>query len=150
MTLTDRDEAIMAVLQGVPVNVVADELQVSESTIYRWMREGGHSSQVKKMERRKITNLYIERPEMNVHDICDKFGISTATLYRMLHERNIPLRKPTRAKNPDMDDLVVDMYESGNTLLEIRQATGKGYGTIYEILEDRNVRLRLYSTRRGE
>lgn len=150
MSLTDKDEAIMAVLQGVPVEVVADELNVSAETVYRWMREGGHTTQARKIQEREIADVYVNEPDKTVFDIADQFEISVANLYHILHRQNTPLRRPTRAKNPEVDELVVSMYRKGAPLKDIRRATGKGYGTIYEILEDYEVRLRQYSTRRGE
>lgn len=143
---SDRDEAIVAVLQGVSVDVVAEELGVSTDTVYRWMRDGGYSTQAKKLRDREIVNVYVDS-DTRVHDICDQFGISIATLYGILHKHKTPMRKPTTTEE-DMD-AVVEMYEAGHTLKRIRLDTGKSYSTIYEILEQRNIRTRYYSRRRG-
>jgi transposase-like protein len=144
---SDRDEAIYAVLQGVPVEAVAKELGVSEPTVYRWMREGGHSKQVRNLRDRKVIHDY-EHSDKGVHAICGDHDISIATLYRILHDNNVELRKPTRTEEDD--DLVVELYKDGETVINIRRITERSFTTIYTILEERGVRLRNYSRRRGE
>lgn len=142
-----REEAIMAVLQGVPVDTMAAELDVGKATIYRWLREGGHSKQARRIRHQEIIDDYLDESNQ-VHDILEKYGMSTQTLYSILHDRNIPLRRAGR--NEDRDQLAVDLYEAGVTMREIRAATGYANETLYDIYKERNIRLRRYSVRRGE
>lgn len=144
--MDNREEAIFAVLQGVPVEVIAKELDVSENTVYRWLREGGHTKQVRSLRDKAIIDDYLSGER--VHDIVSKHDICVATLYVILHSNKVELRAPNR--DVATDEEIVHMYKSGMPVIAIRKESGRSFGTIYSILEDHNVRLRQYSQRRGE
>lgn len=144
--MDDREEAIMSALQGVPIPTIAKELGVSESTIYRWMREGGHTAQAIKIRHRRAIDAYLEGEK--VYDILDRFSMSTQTLYSLLKQYDVPYRHGTITD--DEKQLIIDMYKAGAPLARIRKETGRALQSIYDTLEEHNVRLRQYSVKRGE
>lgn len=144
--MDNREEAIFAVLQGVPIPVMAKELGVTEATIYRWMKEGGHSKQIRDMRNREVIDDYVSS-DLRIEEILDKHDIGNATLYKIIHDNNVPMRKPTR--DEDRDAKVIEMYKAGVTVAGIVKAMSMSYNTLYDILEDHDIRTRRYSIRRG-
>lgn len=142
-----KEEAIQAVLQGVDPEVMANELGVSTSTIYRWLEEGGHKAQARKIRHREIAEMY-NNTDMTVRELCDHFGISTTALYNAVHVTKTPLRK--ESVDDDDEQTIISMYQAGTKVREIKQVTGRCYETIYSVLEENNIRTRRYSRRRGE
>lgn len=140
-----REEAIQAVIGGVNTEIIAQELGVSRSTIYLWLEEGDYLEQLKEIRNREVADAY--RSDMPVADIFSDFEISQSTLYRILREEDVELRRSL--VDEDEEAIIVLLYTEGYPIQKIEDTTGRSTWSIYNILHKHNVRLRRYSTHQG-
>lgn len=134
---TDRDEAILMALGGMSIDSIAEELQVSSSTIYSWLLNSNISEQLRQHRDKSIVEMYVEGQP--VHTICQQAQVSVGTVYRILHKHSIELRRTVVEHSDDVDELIVAAYMAGETLARVGMMSKRSLTYIYRVLDSRLV-----------
>ena len=74
----------------------------------------------------------------SVYALADEFGINRQTVSALLKERGVRLHRTS----PDEVDTMVELYESGMSLVQVGAEMGFGGATVYRQLVSRGVMLR--------
>jgi len=134
---TDKDEAILMVLGGMSISSIAEELEISPSTVYGWLLNSNISEQLRQHRNESIVAMYEE--EQPVHAICQQAQVSVGTVYRILHQHGIEMRRTIPEHSNDVDELIVAAYRAGETLTRVRMMAKRSLTYIYKVLDSRLV-----------
>lgn len=138
--------------QGVSVDTIADEFGYDKKTVYRLLRskgvlkEKGRYSILDKFSEETLnefTKDYITG--MKMRDMCEKYDISSPSVYAVLSQLGIQPRTLNReyltAKKSQMDQ-AVQFYIDGWELWRIEVETGVSQPSLHKQLHIRGVKLR--------
>lgn len=134
---TDKDEAILMALGGMPIDSIVEELQVSSSTVYSWLLSGNISEQLRQHRDRNIVAMYQEGQPL--HTICQQAQVSMGTVYSTLHKHGVEMRRTVVEHSDDIDKLIVAAYMAGETLARVRMMSKRSLTYIYKVLDTENV-----------
>ena len=134
---TDKDEAILMVLGGMSISSIAEELEISPSTVYGWLLNSNISEQLRQHRDESIVAMYQE--EQPVYAICQQAQVSVGTVYRVLHQHGIEMRRTIPEHSNDVDELIVAAYMAGETLARVRMMVKRSLTYIYKVLDSRLV-----------
>lgn len=140
----ERDIEIVQMHQAKLSNVaIAEEMDVSVSTVKRVLKEAGLKAQPRDagLPIAQIIDEYqTERP---IKAILGQFEISYTKLYMILAENDVPVRRDTQAiaRERQLDEAVA-MYKMGSPLYKIVADTGVSQPTLHAELHKREVPLR--------
>ena len=136
--MDNRDEIRIMLMNGIEADDVAKELGIARPVVYR-VADGILAEQ--RAERNaQIVAAYKECWPIKV--ICEKFEISSATMYVILNKAEVPRRGGPSVRVDGCDDLIVKLYVQGATLKVIREWTGASGDYIYKILKREDISLR--------
>ena len=147
-----REEAKEMSEKGAPVDQIALELDVAQSTIYRWLRETGAEmkDRVKSVldkltpaQRQDITERWLGGS--SAWSLIQEFGLNYNAFYRLMREEGVEYdaKKDERALDrTDRMDTAVKMYEGGEYLWKIKLETGVYQPALHEELHKRGIVLR--------
>ena len=147
-----REEAFEMSEKGAPVDQIALELNVAQSTIYRWLRETGAAKKdrVKSVldklsapERKHITERWLAGD--SALSLIQEFGLNYNAFYRLMREEGVEYdaKKDERALDrADRMDTAIAMYESGEYLWKIKLETEVYQPALHEELHKRGITLR--------
>lgn len=138
MTLSELQklELLEMARAGVKPRVIAKELEVSVPTVYGLMRVHGVLATL--AEERNAGVLEDYKDGMKVFDILKKYGIAQYTLYKILSDAEVPLRRDSSRPRKD-EATIVELYKGKSTLTQIRKVTGRSVAYIYDVLDRHDV-----------
>ena len=84
----------------------------------------------------EVLNMYYDRHNYKISDICDATGISTAGIYRILQKHSV---EPGRRKADTHYETIYHYYDSGFAAKKIAELTGYSLRQVYNIIEKRRV-----------
>lgn len=131
---------VLANTPGISETVIAKELGLSAREVHRLISQ--YAPQVLHALRQQRLQAAIQDYEdgLPIHAILSRNSISQGTLYKLLHERNIPLR--SEAMSLATDSQVIQLYRAHKTLYEIKARTHRSTQYIYDTLRKHNIPLR--------
>jgi len=136
-------EIINMHLAGLDPRAIAAEMDVSEGTVRKVIKESGVEAQAREsgLPTVAITEKYTS--DVQVSEILREFGITYTQLYRILAEENVPIRKVANAdaRARQLDEAVA-LYEQGVPIHQIVSDTGINQPTLHAELHKREVPLR--------
>ena len=138
--LTDRQvgEIIKMYESGETVYKIAEELGVSTSSIFKWLKAmgvRGRRHRLSDEEKERIVVLYKEGA--TYRQIEERFGISSGRIAGII----APFRKGRKNHHlteSEIDD-IVRLYESGQSVFRIAEELGVSEYTVYRHLKTRHV-----------
>lgn len=146
------EEALEMSNKGVPIDQIALELDVAQSTIYRWLRESGAAKKdrvksvldkLSESERKDITERWLAGS--SALSLIQEFGLNYNAFYRLMREEGVEYdaKKDERAQDrTDRMNTAVTMYENGEYLWKIKLETGVYQPALHEELHKRDIVLR--------
>lgn len=134
----ELEELIQMAKADVKPSIIADELDVHVSTVYRIIAQEGIRENKQDAEATEIIERYQSGERVQV--LANTMGISTYKLYDVLHAHGIELRRQqTLEVDEDEADLIVQLYQEGRSLSTIRKETGRSTTFIYKTLDERGI-----------
>jgi transposase len=155
----DKEQLRQAILEmnqaGAPPTEIAEELEVSVSTIYRILNQLGATSQRGKKsvldelsneDRQTIIQRYIADDPLI--DIINEYGLNYNALYRLLREEGVPLKEikveSKRAVSERMEH-AIKLYIKGVPIWKIEAETGVRQPQLHSELHRQGITLRRQS-----
>lgn len=91
---------------------------------------------------KQIIDLYINHPELSSQDIANKFGISTATISRIVRIHNIPRRHGNSGvKLSTQDEMdIINAYLNSTPKIALQKQYGISWDRLQTILKKNNVK----------
>lgn len=144
-------EAVKMYEAGQSVKQIAEELDRVPSTVYAWLQDAGV---VLKKDRPNISSLLDEAlvnqvvqdyvRGVSVAKIIRTSGLSQNTIYKILDEKEVPLRhaEDFRKVVDKRLELAVQMYKEGAKLVKIEVETGVQSTQLYKALYKEGIPLR--------
>jgi len=134
--MDDRQEAVTMYIAGInPVDIAA-ELGTTLARIHNWIINTDVIATLRKQRNEAIVEAYTDKA-MSIGEMCNEFGVSQGTIYRVLHKAGVGMRRVRKgsAQAEELDKVVVRMYTDGSTINSIRSATGYSLNRIYEVID---------------
>ena len=119
--MNKKQLAVMMFVEDIPVNEIAEELEVSVPTIYAWLEAKDIGASVRKQKYDEAVRLYAET-DTPVTVICSTLKLSPPTLYTHVHERKVPLRSSGKHIKPETIEDIIELYKDGapiNTIIAL-------------------------------
>ena len=140
---TSKQEIIQAVVGGVEVRTLAEEYEIPEPTIYKWLEDSDIIDTIRQQREAAVAAAYSNTDEYpTIHDVCSAFDISIATMYRIVHKLNVPKRRPVDDGAKSSREQIVKLYNAGEKVTDIKALTGRSTQYIYDSLHQAGVELR--------
>jgi len=89
--MEDKAEAATMKEAGMSIDEIAAELSVEPATIYDWLLSQDTIRQARNHRNDCIVEAY--QAGRTIATICDTFGVTQGTVYRILHRKKITLRR---------------------------------------------------------
>jgi len=140
----DRNKEILLMNEaGLTPEAIADEMGLSPAAIRSIVKKSGLKTQPRKAgySVQDVIRDYEEGKALQ--SISAEYGISISTIYQVLSENDVPIRKIKFANTRQRQlDEAVAMYEGGAKISVITAETGIHQPTLHTELSRRNVPLR--------
>lgn len=81
--------------------------------------------------------------EFSPHDIATQQGVSVATVYNLVREAGLLTKRKTTTDSIDVKQVIIDYQDTKNSVREVLERYLISYGTLYTILRDNNVPVRV-------
>jgi len=135
--------------QGLPINMIAVELGVTTSTIYRRLNDLG----IRPPGQDRLPLTEAQRKEIAVkrtngisdYELCKEYGIVRSALWRILLSEGVDvmsLQVEEKQANASRMDLAMKLYEDGAPLWKIQEQAGYSASTVMNEVHKRGIRLR--------
>ena len=150
MNIEKETEILEMYDNGVQVNAIAEEMQLSATAIRNVLKKHDRATITKKpiRDEEAIINKYLQQVPMR--DILEEYHLTYSMLYGILAKHQIASRKLTNTNSRQQRlDTAIKMYQDGHTLWQIANETGIAQPTLHAELHKRGVQLRRNFTRAG-
>ena len=141
--MTDKDEVLRMFDSGATVNMIANELEMSETSVRHLLTENGRTLARRRGSKDEdvIVEKYLEG--RSIPEILTEEGISYPTLYAILKRKNIPLRKTERREGSDAATIqALELYKAGVPLWQITRDTGVQQPALHTAVHNAGIPLR--------
>jgi transposase-like protein len=136
----DRQEAVRMYSTGdVSVDQIAEELDVSSSTVYRWLKDAGAMATTTDERDDAIVREYTENFDKSVVQIQVEYGVSSAQLYRILARKGISTPRKQYRDTEGKREKVIELAEAGLGIAAIRDEVHKSYEWVRDVLNESGI-----------
>jgi len=149
-----RDEIIKMTEAGLKPNVIAQEMDLASSTVYKVLAEEGHQpakqyapTSFKNLDEDQISKFierYLDMEPLVV--LLDEYNITHVQMYQLLHERQVTPRtrrsEHKAAQNLALEHALMLYQETSITIAEIVRETGVHQPVLHAAVREREIPLR--------
>lgn len=127
-----REELLEMARAGVQPSVIAEELQIAVSTVYKIMKQYDVITERKEARDNAIVSMYLD--DASVFEIMNELDISSYTLYKVLQKEGVELRRSQKT-NEDYP-AIIELYEAGVPVHDICRQANRSTTYIYKVLDE--------------
>jgi len=143
MNASKKSELITMFKEGMLIDDIATELEVSVATVRAAIKEAGLTKPKKESTGVEIQIGVDYTGNLPVPTILQKFNLTYARLYTILSNQDIPLRKQLNVVGRKASlEAAIEMYVEGIPLWQIKNETGIAQPTLHAELHTRQIPLR--------
>ncbi len=136
-----KESAKAALAQDKPVDEILQELGLTQRE-FDSLNLIPQTTRIEQSLAEKIIDLYLHS-ELSMYRISLECKVSVTSIYRVLSDNNIPIRKQALKSAEQLKkENVVKLYQEGHTYETIRQETDLSYATITKYVRQAGITLR--------
>ena len=147
LTREERDRLVVELYkQGAPIEEIAKRACITPPTVYTILRRHGIMPRRKRKRSRSLTPEEEERlvheyeAGTPVHELLEKYGLSTSKFYEILRRHGVKLRlkrRPSTRRRLTEEELeeIRRMWERGMSIYAIAKALNRAVSTVYAALK---------------
>jgi len=143
MDASKKQELITMFNQGMSIDDIATELEVSVSTVRAVLKENGLVKPKSEPTEVELQIAVDYTGDLPVPTILQKYHITYARLYTILSDQEVSLRKQVNAAGRSASlEAAIAMYKDGTPLWKIKTETGIAQPTLHAELHTRQIPFR--------